>query len=125
MKLLRSAAAALLFFAGAAHAQQVGPPAWINDLGLSAAQQEQVFKIFYAIEPLIRERLLAARQAHEELEDLAIAVSLNSDEGRTAFEAEAQALGDVAQIRLHASQAVYQLLTQEQRARVARLPNYE
>lgn len=125
MKLLRSAAAALLLFAGAAHAQQVGPPAWINELDLSATQQEQVFKIFYGIEPLIRERLLAARQAHEELEDLAIAVSLNSDEGRTAFEAEAHALADVAQIRLHAAQAVYQLLTQQQRARVARLPNYE
>ncbi len=117
MKFLRRAAAALLFFAGAAHAQQSGPPAWIGELDLTGAQQEQVFKIFYAIAPLIRERLQAARRAHEELEDLAIAVSLNSEQGRSAFEAEAQALADVAEIRMHAMQAVYQLLTEEQRAR--------
>ena len=117
MKFLRSAAAALLFVAGAAHAQQSGPPAWIDELDLTEAQQEQVFKIFHAVAPLIRERLQAARRAHEQLEDLAVAVSLNSEQGRTAFAAEAQALADVAEIRLHALQAVYQLLNEDQRAR--------
>ena len=117
MKFLRSAAAALFFFVGAAHAQQSGSPAWIAELDLSEVQQEQVFRIFHAVAPLIRERLQAARRAHEQLEDLAIAVSLNSEQGRTAFAAEARALADVAEIRLHAMQAVYQLLTEDQRAR--------
>ena len=122
MKSLRGAAAALLiFFAAAAHAQDSGPPAWLGALELSEVQQEQVFQIFYSVAPLIRERLQAARRAHERLEDLAIAVSLDSDQGRSAFEAEAQALADVAEIRLHAMKAVYQLLTEAQRARAANL----
>ena len=97
MKFLRSAAAALFFFVGAAHAQQSGPPAWIAELDLTEAH--------------------AARRAHEQLEDLALTVSLNSEQSRSAFADEAQALADVADIRLHALQAVYQLLTEELRAR--------
>ena len=123
MKFLRGAAAALfsLFVMAAAQAQDAGPPAWLSQLDLSQAQADQVFQIFYTAAPLIRERLQAARRAHERLEDLAIAVSLDSDQGRSAFEAEAQALAEVAEIRLHAIAAVYQILTEEQRARAVNL----
>ena len=121
MTLLRNAAAALaLFVATGAHAQQAGPPSWLEQLDLSEAQQNQVFQIYYQLTPVIRERILAARRAHEELEDLAIAVSLDSDRGREAFEAEAQALADVAEIRMHAMRSVYELLTVEQRAQAVR-----
>ena len=123
MKRLRSAAAALaLLVAGAAQAQQVGPPAWLRELDLSEAQQEQVFRIFYQLTPVVRERILAARRAHEELEDLAIAVSLDSDRGRELFAAEAQALAEVADIRLHAMRSVYELLTIEQRTQALHRP---
>jgi len=123
MRLLRNAAAALaLLVAAGAHAQQAGPPAWLQQLDLSDAQQDQVFQIFYQLTPVIRERLQAARRAHEELEDLAIAVSLDSDRGREAFAAEAQALADVAEIRMHAMRSVYELLTAEQRAQALHLP---
>jgi len=123
VKQLRSAAAALgLLVAGAAQAQQVGPPAWLRELDLSEAQQEQVFRIFYQLTPVVRERILAARRAHEELEDLAIAVSLDSDRGRELFAAEAQALAEVADIRLHAMRSVYELLTIEQRTQALHRP---
>jgi len=123
VKRLRSAAAALaLLVAGAAQAQQVGPPAWLRELDLSEAQQEQVFRIFYQLTPVVRERILAARRAHEELEDLAIAVSLDSDRGRELFAAEAQALAEVADIRLHAMRSVYELLTIEQRTQALHRP---
>ena len=123
MRLLRVAAAALaLGIAANAHSQGVGPPEWLRELDLSEAQQEQVFQIFHRLTPVIRERLLAARHAHEELEDLAIAVSLDSDRGREAFEAEARALADVAEIRMHAMRGVYELLSAEQRAQAIHLP---
>lgn len=123
MKHLRFAAAALAFLvAGIAQAQQAGPPAWLGELDLSEAQQNQVFQIFYQLTPVIRERILAARRAHEELEDLAIAVSLDSDRGRELFAAEAQALAEVADIRMHAMRSVYELLTAEQRAQAQHLP---
>jgi len=122
MKLLRFAAAALaLGLATSAQSQVAGPPAWLGELDLSDAQQQHVFQIFYQLTPAIRERLQAARHAHEELEDLAIAVSLDSDRGRAMFEAEAQALADVAEIRMHAMRSVYELLTEEQRARAVQL----
>jgi len=123
MRRLRFAVAALaLGLATSAQGQVAGPPAWLRELDLSEAQQEQVFQIFYQLTPVVRERLQASRHAHEELEDLAIAVSLDSDRGREAFEAEAQALADVAEIRMHAMRSVYELLTVEQRARAVNLP---
>jgi Spy/CpxP family protein refolding chaperone len=121
MRRLRFAVAALgLGLATSAQSQVAGPPAWLRELDLSEAQQEQVFQIFYQLTPVVRERLQAARRAHEELEDLAIAVRLDSDRGREAFEAEAQALSEVAEIRLHAMRSVYELLTVEQRAQAVR-----
>jgi Spy/CpxP family protein refolding chaperone len=123
MRRLRFAVAALaLGLATSAQSQVAGPPAWLRELDLSEAQQEQVFQIFYRLTLVVRERLQASRHAHEELEDLAIAVSLDSDRGREAFEAEAQALADVAEIRMHAMHSVYELLTVEQRARAVNLP---
>jgi Spy/CpxP family protein refolding chaperone len=122
MKLLRCAAAALALVAGAAQGQQAGAPAWLEQLDLTEAQQEQVFRIFYQVTPAIRERLQASRRAHEELEDLAIAVGLDSERGREAFRAEAQALAEVAEIRLLAMRSVYELLTAEQRAQALHLP---
>ena len=89
---------------------------------LSEAQQNQVFQIYYQLTPVIRERILAGRRAHEELEELAIAVGLDSDRGRELFAAEAQALAEVADIRLHAMRGVYELLTAEQRAQALHLP---
>jgi Spy/CpxP family protein refolding chaperone len=71
---------------------------------------------------VIRERLQASRRAHEQLEDLAIAVSLDSQRGREVFEAEAHALAEVAELRLLAMRSVYELLTAEQRAQALHLP---
>jgi protein CpxP len=123
MKAVRYAAAALaLMVVGAAHAQKAGPPAWLAQLDLSQAQQDQVFTLFYRLAPVIRERLQAARRAHEELEDLAISVNLDSDQGREAFAAEAQALAEVAEMRMHAMRSVLALLTAEQRAQALKLP---
>ena len=123
MKRLRFAAAALaLGIAANAHSQIAEPPAWLGELALSEAQQNQVFQIYYQLTPVIRERILAGRRAHEELEDLAIAVGLDSDRGRELFAAEVQALAEVADIRLHAMRSVYELLTAEQRTQALHLP---
>lgn len=127
MSRLRSAAAALaLLVAAGAHAQQAGPPAWLGELDLSEAQQQQIFGIYYEQAPAIRERVQAARRAHEALENLAIAVRLESDAAHELEAAQAQALADVAHLRMDALVQVYQVLTAEQRARAVKLPtNYE
>ena len=94
MKRLRFAAAALaLGIAANAHSQIAEPPAWLGELALSEAQQNQVFQIYYQL-----------------------------TRGRELFAAEAQALAEVADIRLHAMRSVYELLTAEQRTQALHLP---
>lgn len=122
MKAVRCAVAALAFWAGGAQAQDAGPPAWLQRLDLSEAQQEEIFRIFYSLTPVIRERLQASRRAHEELENLAIAASLDSDRGRQVFDEETQALAEVVELRMQAMRRVFELLTSEQRALAVRLP---
>jgi Spy/CpxP family protein refolding chaperone len=114
---LRAAlAAAGLALAGAASAQQAGPPEWLRQLDLSAAQQQDVLRIFTAQAPALRDRLTTARRAHEQLESLALAGRIDSDEARELADAEDEALGEVSQLRLQAMVQVYRLLTEEQQA---------
>lgn len=122
MKRLRAALfAAGLALAAGAHAQQVGPPDWLRQLDLSEAQAQDVFRIFYAQGPALRERLDAARKAHEQLENLALAAQLDSDEARELAGVEDEALGEVSQLREQALVQVYRLLTEDQQAEIVRM----
>jgi Spy/CpxP family protein refolding chaperone len=112
--------AAGLFLAAGAQAQQgpfTGPPASLQELDLSAAQQEHVLRIFQEQVPALRARVQAARLAHEELEQLAIAGRLDSEAARGLAEVEDEALYEVSQMRVEAMRQVYRLLTQEQQGR--------
>ena|SRR5690348_15342600 len=114
--------AAALFVAAAAHAQSLGaPPEWLQDVSLTKAQQEAVFHIFYEQAPAVRERLEAAREAHEALEQLAMGARLNTPKARSLEQARSRALDDVSALRLQAMLQVYDLLSVEQRAQVAHL----
>src|SRR6266850_1698074 len=65
MKALRYAVAVLaLLVAGVAQAQVAGPPAWLQQLDLSQAQQDQLFEIFYRLAPVVREHLQASRRVY-------------------------------------------------------------
>lgn len=124
MKLARVLLLAATFgLAAAAHAQGpfAGPPSWLEQLDLSVAQQEDVQRIFLAQLPALRERILAARKAHEQLEDLALAAELDSDAARELADAEDEALEQVSQMRAQAVVQVYRLLTEDQQARMVKL----
>jgi Spy/CpxP family protein refolding chaperone len=111
-----------LALAAAAHAQSPGgPPDWLQELSLTKAQQEAVFHIFYDQAPAVRERLQAARDAHEELELLAVDARLNTEKARSLEEARSHALEDVSALRVQAMLRVYEVLSVEQRAQVVRL----
>jgi len=98
---------AALALAAAAQAQAVGGP--------------PVFHIFYEQAPAVRERLQAARDAHEELELLAVDARLNTEKARSLEEARSRALEDVSALRVQAMLRVYEVLSLEQRAQVVRL----
>ena len=117
-----AALAAALIVAAAAHAQSLGgPPEWLQELSLTKAQQEAVFHIFYEQAPAVRERLQAAREAHEALELLAVNARLNTDKAHALEAVRTRALEDVSALRLQAMLQVYELLSVEQRAQVVRL----
>ncbi len=117
-----AALAAALAIAAAAHAQSLGgPPDWLQELSLTTAQQEAVFHIFYEQAPAVRERLQAAREAHEALELLALNARLNTDKARALETVRSRALEDVSALRLQAMLQVYGLLSVDQRAQVVRL----
>jgi periplasmic protein CpxP/Spy len=120
---LRIAALALaLGVASSAQAQAFAePPAWLHQLDLTEAQQEDVTQLYYEYAPAIRKQIQAGRRAHEDLENLAIAAQLQEESVREAVAAEVQALSEVAELRLRAMMQAYQLLTEEQRAKAARL----
>jgi len=113
---------AALALAASAHAQSIGsPPDWLQDLQLTKVQQEALFRIFYEQAPAVRERLQAARDAHEALELLAVDARLNSEKARALEEACSRALEDVSALRVQAMLRVYEVLSVEQRAQVVRL----
>ena len=122
MSLLRIAALALaLGVAPGAQAQAFAePPAWLQQLDLTEAQQEDLTQIYYEYAPAIRKCLQAGRRAHEDLENLAIAARLQDDSVREAMAAEVQALADIAGLRLRAMKQAYELLTEVQRAKAQR-----
>jgi len=119
---LRVAALALVFVASSAQAQAFAePPTWMRELELTEAQQESLSQLYYEYAPAIRKQIQAGRRAHEDLESLAIGARMQDDGVRQAMAAEVQALADVAELRLRAMLQAYQLLTEEQRAKAARL----
>jgi Spy/CpxP family protein refolding chaperone len=117
-----AALVAALALAASASAQSIGaPPDWLQELSLTKTQQQAVFEIFYEQAPLVRERLQAARDAHEALELLAADARLNGARAHALEEARSRALEDVSALRLQAMLRVYELLSVEQRAQVVRL----
>jgi Spy/CpxP family protein refolding chaperone len=108
--------------AASAHAQSLGgPPDWLQELELTKAQQQAVFRIYYEQAPAVRERLQVARDAHEALELLAVDARLNSERARALEAVRLRALEDVSALRLQAMLHVYEALSVEQRAQVVRL----
>jgi Spy/CpxP family protein refolding chaperone len=121
-----AALAAAMVVAAAAHAQSLGgPPEWLQELSLTKAQQEAVFQIFYEQAPAVRERLQAAREAHEALELLAVDARLNTPKAQALEEARTRALEDVSALRVQAMLQIYGLLSVDQRAQVVRLHGNE
>ena len=122
MSALRIGALALAFVASSARAQAFAePPTWMRELDLTETQQESLSQLYYEYAPAIRKQIQAGRRAHEDLENLAIGARTQDDGVRQAMAAEVQALADVAELRLRAMLQAYQLLTEEQRAKAARL----
>jgi protein CpxP len=121
-----------LALAGAAFAQPMegpGPMAMhpgsggmhgerLRRLGLSEAQQDQIFKIHHDQAPEMRERIKAVRRAHQELRQAAKALPFDRDRARQLADTEAKAVAQIALMRTETMSRVRAVLTEEQRAKL-------
>ena len=120
-----------LLLAGAAFAQPMeGPPMAmqrgfggmhgdrLRHLGLTEAQQDQIFKLHHDQAPEIRERIKAARRAHSELMRSAKATPFDRERARQLADAEAKAVAQLAFMRVETMSRVRAVLTDEQRAKL-------
>jgi len=97
-----------------------GPP-YLRALTLTDAQQDRIFEIQHAQEPQLRQQSLAWLKAHQELRLLAQAERF--DEARAAALAESfgRAQAAIALLNARSEAAIWQVLTPEQRQKVAEM----
>jgi Spy/CpxP family protein refolding chaperone len=96
-----------------------GAPMSVHGVQLDEAQQDKVFAIMHAQEPLLREQAKAERKAHEALR--AMAASGQFDEARAAAlaQAAAKAMAAIDLQRARSDAQIFALLTPEQRRQAA------
>lgn len=100
------------------HEMRGGGMHMLRRLDLTEAQRDQVFKIFHDQAPAMRERMKAARAAHEELRKATAAPSFDSGRVRQLADAVGKAHADAAYARAETMSRVVALLTPEQRTKL-------
>jgi periplasmic protein CpxP/Spy len=90
----------------------------LRRLGLTEAQQDQIFKIYHDQAPEMRERMKAVRRAHQELRQSAKATPFDRDRARQLADAEAKAVAQIAFMRVETMSRVRAVLTEAQRAKL-------
>jgi periplasmic protein CpxP/Spy len=87
-------------------------------LGLSEAQQDQIFKIRHDAQPAMREQMKQVRKAREELRQVAMADKFDESRARQAADAQAKALSAMSVLRAQNMNRVRQVLTPDQRSKM-------
>ena len=90
----------------------------LRGLDLTQEQRDQVFKLFHAQAPALRDRMQAARGAQRELRKIARSPSFDAARARELADAAGKAHADVALMRAESMSKVIALLTPEQRAKL-------
>jgi len=90
----------------------------LRALGLSEAQQDQVFKIFHESRPAAYEQRKQLRRARQELRKLLGAERFDSARARQLADAQGKAMAELALIRVQTMRRVRDVLTPEQREKM-------
>jgi periplasmic protein CpxP/Spy len=94
-------------------------PMRLRMLGLSEAQEDAVFNLFYAQMPQMREQMKALRKAREALHDAARSDAFDEQKASTLAADIGRITATLQVMRARTEAAVWKLLTPEQRARAA------
>lgn len=93
-------------------------------LGLSEAQQDQIFKIHHDSVPAMREQMKQVQKARAQLRQLAMADNFDEARVRQAADAQAKALSAMAVMRAQTANRVRQVLTPEQRQKMDQMRDH-
>lgn len=104
---------------GFAHGFGPGFGPGFERLDLSEAQRDQLFNIRHQAEPALHESRKALRQAHSELRELSRTDKLDANALKRATDALGNAVAEEARLRVQRDNALYHVLTPEQREQLA------
>jgi len=90
-------------------------PPFLAGLHLTDEQQDKVFAIVYAAEPVMHEQTKALRKAHEALHELNEADQLDEGKAKNLAEAAAKAESQLMVLRLRTEHQILALLTPDQK----------
>lgn len=88
-------------------------------LDLTEAQRDQLFEIRHAQRPAMREKMKELRKTRQTLRELATAETYDAEQVRKAAEQQASVQADLIVMRTEAKQKMMQLLTPEQKQKLA------
>lgn len=100
-----------------------GPMMHLRALGLTEAQQDQIFKIHHDSVPAMREQMKQVRKARLELRQLAMADKFDEGKARQLADQQAKAMANMAVMRAQTAHRVRQVLTPEQRQKMDEMRN--
>ena len=97
--------------------------AYLEALGLTEAQKDQIFKIRHDSVPPMREQMKQVHKARLELRQLAMADKFDEAKARQLADQQAKAMASMAVMRAQTSHRVRQVLTPEQRQKMDEMRN--
>ncbi|MET3134208.1 protein CpxP [Oxalobacteraceae bacterium GrIS 1.11] len=91
------------------------PPPFLRGITLSEAQQDKVFAVMHAQEPLLRDQRKIVSQAHEELHALAASGKFDDAKAGALAQTIGQAMARITLQQARSEQELMAMLTAEQR----------
>lgn len=95
------------------------PPPYLRALNLDEAQRDKVFAILHEQAPAMRERLKSLNRVEADLHRLTAGPDYDEAKARALAEPIGRAMSDVALLRARTDRLIFDLLSPEQRQRLA------
>ena len=94
-------------------------PHYLRGLNLTETQRDKVFEVMHAQAPLLREKAKAHRAGEEALRQLTAAPDYSEAKARALADGLGKSVAEMALLRAKADRQIFDLLTPEQRKRLA------
>ena len=91
---------------------------FLRGVRLTDAQRDQVFSLMHQQAPVMRDKVKALGKTRQELRALALSPQFDEARAKSLSEGLASGIADMAMARARTANAVWQLLTPEQKAQV-------